>query len=159
MIYIKLDALICIYVLDAPKSSLSDDHVCCLRKWSNMATSAEEAKRAVQKCYPNLLELLPISKLVDRLYSRELLSFDRKSRLDSLTSLEEKIKHFLNVILIPGLNVDYTGHFDEMVDMMKESDDVLFKCLVKKLIPDVSAAPTRLTDELFTNTGKLWDYA
>ena len=107
-----------------------------------MAKSPEEARRTVQKCYLNLLELLPIDRLVERLYSRRLLSFDRKSKLDSLTSLREKIRHFLDTILIPGLNVDYTGHFDEMVGMMKESDDVLVKCLVEKLIPDVSATPS-----------------
>ena len=115
--------------------------------------SAEDAKRAVKRCYPNLLELLPINKLVERLYSRELLSFDQKSRFDSLTSPEEKIRHFLDAILIPGLNIDYTGHFDEMIIMMRESDEVLIKCLVKKLIPDVADAPATLTDASRSGTG------
>ena len=109
---------------------------------SNMAKSAEEAKSAVQTCYPNLLELLPINKLVERFYSRKLLPFDRKSELDNVTSLKEKTRHFLDAILIPGLNAGYTGHFDEMVVMMKESDDILVKFLVEKLIPGVSIAPT-----------------
>ena len=107
-----------------------------------MARSAEEAKRAVKRCYLNLLELLPINRLVERLYSRALLSIDRKSEIDGLPSPKEKTRHFLDAILIPGLNVDYTGHFDEMVSMMKESDDVLVKCLVEKLIPDISTTPS-----------------
>ena len=105
-----------------------------------MAISAEEAKRAVKRCYLNLLELLPINRLVERLYSRALLSTDRMSEVDALRSPKEKIRHFLDAILIPGLNVDYTGHFDEMVSMMKESDDILIKCLVEKLILDVPTA-------------------
>ena len=121
-----------------------------------MANSAEEAKSAVHEFYSNLLELLPIDKLVDRFISRKLLSFDRKSKLDSSASPEEKTRHFLDSILIPGLNVGFTGHFDEMVAMMKESDDVLVKHLAEKLIPRVSATLT-------TNAGTkslyqvLWD--
>ena len=86
----------------------------------------------------------------------ELLSFDRKSELDSLTSPQEKIKHFLDAILIPGLNAGYTGHFDEMVVMMKENDDVLVKFLIEKLVPDVSVASSSAgasSAALTANTG------
>ena len=107
-----------------------------------MAVSAEEAKKAVKKCYPNLLELLPINELVERLFSREMLSLDRKSRLDSLASPREKIQHFLDHTLIPGLHVGYTVHFDEMISMMKEGEDDVCKSLVEKLIPNVAATPT-----------------
>ena len=120
------------------------------------ARSAKEAKSAVQKCYSCLLKLLPINKLVERFYSRKLLSFDRKSELDSLTSSQEKIKHFLDAILIPGLTVGYTGHFDEMVVMMKESDDVLVEFLIQKLVPDVSVASSSAgasSAALTANTG------
>lgn len=99
---------------------------------------AEEARRAVQKCYPSLLKLLPISTLVERFFSLELLSHDRKSKLDSLTSPAEQIKYFLDEILIPGLSIDFTGHFDQMVIMMKESDDILTRCLVEKLMSTAS---------------------
>ena len=107
-----------------------------------MTASVEEFKKAVKKCYPNLLELLPISKLIERFLSHELLSFDRKSELDKLNSPKDKIRYFLDEILIPGLNINYTGHFDEMVNMMKGSDDVLVKLLVKKLIPNASSTLT-----------------
>ena len=98
-----------------------------------MAKSAEEAKKTIQKFYPTLLKLLPISELVERFYSLQLLSDHRKSKLDSLTSLKEKIAYFLDDVLIPGLSINYTGHFDEMITMMKESDDVLARFLVEKL--------------------------
>ena len=57
--------------------------------------SAEEAKKVIQKYYPNLLELLPISKLVERFYSLQLLSYEHKCNIDGLTSLKEKITYFL----------------------------------------------------------------
>ena len=56
-----------------------------------MEMSAEDAVRsAVKKYYHNLLELLPISKLAEHLFSRKLLSFDWKSELDKLSSPKEK---------------------------------------------------------------------
>ena len=95
-----------------------------------MAMSAEEAKRAIQKVYPTLLKLLPISELVEHFYSRQLLSYERKSKFDSLTSLKEKITYFLDEMLIPGLSINYTKHFDEMIAVMKASDDDLTRFLV-----------------------------
>ena len=119
-----------------------------------MAKSAKEAQRAVRICYLNLVKLLPIDELVDHLYCRELLSNSRKSKLDSLTAQEKKIRYFLDEILIPGLSIDYTGHFDEMVVMMQDSDDVLTRCLVEKLIsPDGASDNPSETDILPVNTG------
>ena len=100
---------------------------------------AEEIKRTVQTFYPYLVEALPISKLTESFFSRQLLSVDQKAKLDSLLSPGEKIKYFLDEILIRDLTAGFTGRFDEMIVMMKESDDVLTKILVRQLIPDVSA--------------------
>ena len=125
-----------------------------------MAKSAKKAQRAVQNCYPNLVKLLPIVEVVDHLYRRELLSANQKSKFGNFTLREEKIRYFLDEILIPGLTIDYTGHFDEMVIMMTESDDVLTRCLVKKLItPDGASDNASETDTLSTaDTGMEWYY-
>ena len=106
-----------------------------------MAKSAEEARKAIQKVYPTLLKLLPIGALVEHFYSLQLLSYERKSKLDSLTSPKEKITYFLDEMLIPGLSINYTRHFDEMIAMMKESDDDLTRFLVEKLTPPDHTAP------------------
>ena len=104
---------------------------------------AEEIKRAVQKFYPYLVKAIPMSELTESFFSRpssrQLLSIDQKAKLDSLLSPEEKTKYFLDEILIRDLTVGFTGRFDEMIVMMKESDDVLAKILVRQLMPDVSA--------------------
>ena len=122
-----------------------------------MAISAEEARKAIQKVYPTLLKLLPISELVEHFYSRQLLSYERKSKFDSLTSLKEKVAYFLDEMLIPGLSINYTKHFDEMVAVMKESHDDLTRFLVEKLTltdhkpidtatPSIASATTVTTD-------------
>ena len=94
---------------------------------------AEEAKAAVKKYRFGLVKLLPINDLVTRLCFYKLLPPYRKKILDNLISPQEKIEHFLDELLTPSLSVGYTGYFDEMVNMMKESNDVLITCLVEKL--------------------------
>ena len=123
------------------------DHVCQLGR--DMAKPTEEAKQTVKKCYPDLVKLLPITELVDRLDSLHLLSSNRKSKFDSVTSPEEKVKCFLDEMLIPGLDIEYTGHFDEMVKMMKESSDSSIKRLAEEITRGVSIAPKK--DTSFTS--------
>ena len=122
-----------------------------------MAKSAEEAKKAILKSYSSLLKLLPISELVERFYSLQLLSDHRKRKLESLPSPKEKIAYFLDDVLIPGLSINYTGHFDEMVTMMKESDDILARLLVEQLSPaltvEASASTLSSTTTITTDTG------
>ena len=105
----------------------------------------------MQKCYLELFKLLPIGGLVERLYLRDLLSIDRKSKFDGLTSPEEN--YFLDEMLIPaGLNIGYTGHFEEMVNLMKKSDDILSRELVEKLILHVLDAGPDVTVDVGAST-------
>ena len=119
-----------------------------------MEISAEEALRAVKKCYPSLLKprLLPISELIVHFYSINLLSNHQKSKLDRCNESEDKIKYFLDDMLIPGLNICYTGHFIAMVSLMKDNDDVITRHLVEKLMADAS---TDASTEASTNTSPL----
>ena len=105
-----------------------------------MAETMAETRRTVKDWYPDLLKQLPINKLVDRFESLHLIGPDRKSKLDSLTSPEEKVKYFVDDMLSPGLALEFTGHFDEMVKMMEESDDISMKHLVEKMTRELSIA-------------------
>lgn len=126
-----------------------------------MEKSAKEANKArikaIQKFYPNLLEVLPITELVERFYSVDLLSHHQKSKLDGLPSHKDKVAYFLDKMLMPGLSINCTEHFDEMITMMKESDDILARHLVelivKELMPTTVASPTSPTTSLTTDTG------
>lgn len=116
-----------------------------------MEKPSEELQKSVKKCYLNLLKLLPINELAERLYSQELLSYKQKSVLSSFVSLEDKTRYFLDEILIPGLNIGYSGHFDEMLIIMKENDNVLTRLLAEKLMTNITtAAPT---DTSFIDAG------
>ena len=103
-----------------------------------MAGSAKETRRTVKSWYPDLLKQLPIDELTERFENLHLLSSEQRSKFDGLASPEEKVGWFLNELLTPGLMVDYTGHFDEMVKMMKESDDTSMKLLADKMTQEIS---------------------
>ena len=123
-----------------------------------MEKSAEEANKAIQKFYPNLLKVLPITELVERFYSVHLLSHHQKSKLDGLPSRKDKVAYFLDEMLMPGLSMNYTKHFDEMITMMKESDDILARHLVELMVEVlmpatvISPSPTSPATSVTTDT-------
>ena len=117
-----------------------------------MAISAEEAQRAVRKFYPKLIRLLPINELAEHFYSVDLLCDNQKSEIDRFPLPKDKIKYFLDEILIPGLGIGCTRHFNELVIMMRDSRNILSKCLVEKLMADVSAVDSTDTSPLTSPT-------
>ena len=95
-----------------------------------------------KKFYSELTKVLPmiINILVTTFYSRELLSGDRKDRIDSLSTEREKTKYFLDKVVKPGLEIKYTEQFDEMLRVMKNSDDPAVKYLVDEMQKFISTA-------------------
>ena len=102
-----------------------------------MADSMEVFK----KFYSELTKVLPmiINNLVTKLYSGKLLSGDHKGRIESLLTDKEKTEYFLDKVIKPGLEIDYTEQFDEMLRVMKASDDSAVNYLVDKLQKFMSA--------------------
>ena len=88
-----------------------------------------------KKFYSDFTKLLPmiINKLVARFYSDGYLSGDHKSRIDSLPTDEEKTGYFLDRVIKPGLETKFTEQFDEMLRVMKTSDD----CAIGNLVEEV----------------------
>ena len=70
-----------------------------------------------KKFYPELTEVLPmvINSLVTKLYSDKLLSGNHKDCIDSLAPGKEKTEYFLDKVIKPGLTINYTKLFDEML--------------------------------------------
>ena len=95
-----------------------------------MATSS---KGAFKEFYPKLLEIIPISHLITQFYSRTLLSHDHKGELDAMATDKEKAKYFLDKVIKPGLQIDYTEQFDEMLLIMQNSDDPPVKYLADEV--------------------------
>ena len=97
-----------------------------------------------KKFYSELTKVLPmiINNLVTKLYSDKLLSGAHKGCIDSLLTTKEKTEYFLDKVIKPGLEIEYTKQFDEMLRVMKASDDSAVNYLVDKMQKFISAIMT-----------------
>ena len=88
-----------------------------------------------KKFYSKLTKVLPmiINNLVTTLYSDKLLSGDHKECIDSLSTTKEKTEYFLDKVIKPGLEIKYTKQFDEMLRVMRTSDDPAVNYLVDEI--------------------------
>ena len=57
------------------------------------------------------------------LYSHNLLPGDHKDNIDALDTQKKKAEYFLDHMIKPGVEIGYTGQFDEMLRVMEDSDD------------------------------------
>ena len=87
-----------------------------------------------------------INNLVTTLYSSQLLSGDHKGCIDSLPTTKEKTEYFLDKVIKPGLEIEYTEQFDEMLRVMRNSDDSAVNYLVDK-IQKFASATTSSVDQ------------
>ena len=94
---------------------------------------AKTAKDAFKEYYSSLMEVLPINVLISTFYSKKLLSEDHKRMIDSSSTQREKSQYFLDNVINPGLNVGYTKQFDEMLNIMENSDDPVVKHVAEKI--------------------------
>ena len=85
--------------------------------------------------YSKLTKVLPmiINDQVTKLYSDKLLSGNHKDCIDSLTTGKKKTEYFLDKVIRPGLEIDYTELFDEMLKIMESSDDPTVNYLVNEI--------------------------
>ena len=99
-----------------------------------------------KKFYSELTKVLPmiINNLVTKLYSDKLLSDDHKGRIDSMPIDEEKTEYFLNKVIKPGLEIEYTKLFDAVLGVMRTSDDSTINYLVSEIQKYQSAASRSL---------------
>ena len=70
-----------------------------------------------------------MSQVISQFYSRTLLSNNHKNELDTLMTNRAKAEYFLDKVIKPGLQIDYTKQFDEMLLIMRTSDDPPVKYL------------------------------
>ena len=91
------------------------------------------AESAFQKFYPKLLKVLPMNSIVTDFFSRGLLPGDHKANIDALGTQKRKAEYFLDCVIKPGLEVGYMGQFDEMLKVMKASDDPAVKFVAAEI--------------------------
>ena len=94
-----------------------------------------DALDGFKKFYSELTKVLPmiINDLVTKLYSDKLLSGNHKDCIDSLTTGKEKTEYLLDKVIKPGLEINYTKLFDEMLRVMESSDDPTVNYLVNEI--------------------------
>ena len=105
-----------------------------------------------KKFYSELTKVLPmiINILVTTFYSSKLLSGDHKGRIDSLPTDREKAEYFLDKVIKPGLEIKYTKQFDEMLEVMTNSDDPAVNYLVVEMQKCVSTSVPSIDKNLPT---------
>ena len=108
-----------------------------------------------KKFYVELTKVLPmiVNNLVTKLYSSKLLSDHHKSRIDSLPTDEEKTTYFLDKVIKPSIQIECAKLFDEMLTVMKNSDDYTVNYLVDEIQKFVSSS-TSSTDQKPAATSK-----
>ena len=61
------------------------------------------------------------------------LAVTRSAGIDSLSTNKEKIEYLLDKVIKPGLEIDYTKQFDEILRTMRTSDDPAVNYLIDKI--------------------------
>ena len=96
-------------------------------------------QNAFKSFYYRLVKVLPINNMSSTLYSHDLLPGDHKDAIDALDTQKKKVEYFLDRVIKPGVEIGYTGQFDEMLKVMENSDDPPVKFLageIKKFISE-----------------------
>ena len=107
-------------------------------KWLGVARSIDMMANTLdvfKKFYRDVTKVLPmiINDLVTKLYSDKLLSGNHKDCIDSLATGKEKTEYLLDKVIKPGLEINYTKLFDEMLRVMESSDDPTVNYLVNEI--------------------------
>ena len=91
------------------------------------------AESVFQNFYPKLLKVLPINSILTDFYSHGLLPGDHKANIDALDTQKRKAEYFLDYVIKPGIEVGYTGQFDNMLKVMETSDDPAVKFVAEEI--------------------------
>ena len=77
--------------------------------------------------------MLPMDNISSDLYSNDLLPGDYKAKIEAMDTQRRKAEYFLDHVIKPGMEIGYTGQFDEMLKVMGKSDNPPVKFLAGKI--------------------------
>ena len=77
-----------------------------------------------QQFYPELVQTLPMGDAIFMaiLYSRDLLPGNLKEHIESLPTSVDKSSHFLDHVIKPSVNSGDASRFDELLNVMEDSE-------------------------------------
>jgi len=104
------------------------------------------ALNAFKEFYSRLVKVLPMSSISSDLYSHDLLPGDHKDTINALDTQKKKAEYFLDHVIKPGLEIGYTGQFDEILKVMDSSNDPPVKFLVGRIKKFISEETSLVMD-------------
>ena len=102
-----------------------------------------------KRFYSELAKVLPmiINELIVIFYTSNLLPDGHKFHIDVLPTNKEKAEYFLDNVIKPGLEINYTKRFDKMLEVMMNSDDPAVKYLVDEMQMFISSSSVSSVDQ------------
>ena len=88
-------------------------------------------KEAYEKYAENLMSCLPMNDtlFIAKLFKYKLLPGDTENQLQALPTQAAKALHFLNHVIKPGLDIDDTSSFDNLLSVMENCDYTVVEAL------------------------------
>ena len=105
-----------------------------LLKTSSILTGFDFAA-ASAKVTANYVELteLPINSILGALRAKEVILPWQKEEIEVISLERKRMEYLLDKIIIPSLNVQVSIKFEGLLEVMEQSEDVVFKRLAQKL--------------------------
>ena len=90
------------------------------------------AKENVKDNYVKLTNL-PINLMINQLYSKGVITDEEKLKIEALSLEIDRMKYFLDHILLPSLKNDVAIKFKGFLEVMEESDNSILTSMAKML--------------------------
>ena len=79
------------------------------------------------------LKFLPINSVLDKLYSKGIITFEEKQRIEDNSVEIDRMTYILDHIIIPSLNVNDDMKFRVFLEVMKKSANSTLTSMATKL--------------------------
>ena len=76
---------------------------------------------------------LPINSMLNKLYSKDVITLDQKKRIKACPVETEQMEYLLDNIIIPSLQCDNIRKFKGLFEIMKDSGDSTLTATAEKL--------------------------
>ena len=105
-----------------------------LLKTSSVLTGFDFAA-ANAKVTANYVELteLPINSILGALRAKKVILPRQKEEIEVISLERKRMEYLLDKIITPSLNIQVSIKFKDLLEVMEQSDDVIFKHMAQKL--------------------------
>ena len=94
--------------------------------------NCSDAKETIRSNYNNLTNL-SIDSILDKLYAKKIITLTEKEKIETLDLRRKKMAYFLDHVIIPSLNSNFIVKFQRFLEVMNDSDDLMFINMANQL--------------------------